>query len=553
LTTTKQKKHLAVQRTWLGAALVCALLLSGTAWAADLEHQVREGDTLYTLSDAYLEDPLQWQTVAEYNGVANPRRLQPGTTVLIPEFLLRKKPGGAEVIHVTGTTVFQPRFGSAQPLRPGERLIDGDVISTADNGSVTLKLADGSLLKLSPNSVLNLDRLRYNVRTRNAASSLMLDQGRVESKVSPQHQSGRFILKTPKMAAGVRGTEFGVTTSAERSSADVLQGAIGVAAAAQRAQLVKAGYGGVVQEQDQAAVMVKALPVAPDLSGLPVLINKPMVDIPFEPVAGAAAYRVRITPADQPDFILYERLQPEARHRVESLEDGFYQLQARAISADGLEGVPAMLRFELDAYPLPPVTLTPLHQEEHGSPDVEFSWLEVEGADAYWLQLAADEHFSALLHEAKPTQARHGLPNALQAGRYYWRVRSVQGGELGPWGDTRILEFRPQRDASPSAEQQGALLVLRWEAEPGQRFEAELSQQPGFASLSAQVSTAEPQWPLEGLAAGDYFFRVKAIDPDGYERRFSPPHRFSIRHYLRDGSGKAISSTAEPHVDLNRP
>src|SRR5690606_29793658 len=183
---------------------------------ADFAHQVRPGDTLYTLSDAYLEDPLQWQTVAEYNGVSDPRRLQPGTTVLIPEFLLRKKPGGAEVIHVTGHTVFQPRFGAAQPLQRGERLIDGDAVTTADNGSATLQAAAGSLLKPSPNSELTPQRLPHTVRTPQAASSFALDRWRVESKDSPQHSRGRFILKAPKMAAGVRGTEFGVTATADR-------------------------------------------------------------------------------------------------------------------------------------------------------------------------------------------------------------------------------------------------------------------------------------------------------------------------------------------------
>src|SRR5690606_8786335 len=113
------------------------------------------------------------------------------------------------------------------------------------------------------------------------------------------------------------------------------------------------------------------------------------------------------------------------------------------------------------------------------------------------------------------------------------RVRSVQGNELGPRGDTRILEYRPQREASPSAVQQGSALVLRWDAEPTQRFIAELSQHQNFSSLQAQIRTDEPQWRLDALAPGDYFFRVKAIDPDGYERRFSPAHRFSIRHFLK--------------------
>src|SRR5690606_28748401 len=157
----------------------------------------------------------------------------------------------------------------------------------------------------------------------------------------------------------------------------------------------------------------------------------------------------------------------------------------------------------------PPVTQTPLHQDEHASPAVTFSWLAVDGADAYQLQVASQAQFATLLHETTLTQTQYDLPLALQAGRYYWRARSIQGNELGPWGDTRILEYRPQRDASPSAVQQGSALVLRWDAEPAQRFVAELSQHQNSSSLQAQIRTDEPQWTLDALAPGDYFFRVK--------------------------------------------
>lgn len=535
----------------MGGSLLLGMTL-GTTWAADLEHQVRPGDTLYTLSDAYLEDPLEWEVVANYNGIQHPRRLQPGSVLRIPDYLLRKKPGGADVLHVQGEAVFQPRFGAEQALAVGQRLIDGDRVRTAEHGNVTLRLADGSLLKLSPGSVLSLDRLRYNLRTQRASSALHLDRGRVESNVTPQHGRHRFLLTTPKMAAGVRGTEFGITASAAHSTADVLQGTIEVRGGTRPAvQAVSAGFGGVLDPQSQ--IVVKRLPAAPDLSLLPQRITQPVVELPFAPVPGAVAYRVRITMAEQTDFVLDERVHQQARQRVESLPDGYYQVEARAISAEGLEGQPAMQRFELDAYPLPAVTLTPEHEQPHTSPELNFAWLEVEHATAYQLQIAADGNFTQVLHEGRTTETRWSAADSLPAGRYFWRMRSEQEQDIGPWGSTRILEFRPQREVAPSAEQQGNTLVLRWEGDPGQRFEAALATQPDFADLSHQARLDQAQWRLNELAPGDYLFRVRAIDPDGYVRPYSASHRLRVRRFLQDGQGRAITTNSSPQIDLNRP
>jgi hypothetical protein len=45
---------------------------------------VRDGDTLSGIAARFYGDPLQWRPIAQANGIANPRRLRSGTTLLIP-------------------------------------------------------------------------------------------------------------------------------------------------------------------------------------------------------------------------------------------------------------------------------------------------------------------------------------------------------------------------------------------------------------------------------------------------------------------------------------
>lgn len=48
------------------------------------QHVVRRGETLSTIAAESYGDPTAWRHIAEANGIDNPRRLLPGTTLAIP-------------------------------------------------------------------------------------------------------------------------------------------------------------------------------------------------------------------------------------------------------------------------------------------------------------------------------------------------------------------------------------------------------------------------------------------------------------------------------------
>lgn len=47
-------------------------------------HVVKTGDTLWAIAAAEYLDPARWRPIARANGIVDPRRLEPGTILLIP-------------------------------------------------------------------------------------------------------------------------------------------------------------------------------------------------------------------------------------------------------------------------------------------------------------------------------------------------------------------------------------------------------------------------------------------------------------------------------------
>jgi len=178
---------------------------SGVAFDADdFVYHTQPGDTLIGLGRRLLVEPARWRELQARNTVRQPTRMPTGIALHIPRAWLKQEVEQATVVSVSGEA---SRDGGA--VKPGDVLAQGTQLTTRGDGFLTLKLADGSLVTLDPNSALTLERLtRYPSAAGQRDTLLHLQSGRVETRVQPQGKAGRFQIRTPVAVSAVRSRPY---------------------------------------------------------------------------------------------------------------------------------------------------------------------------------------------------------------------------------------------------------------------------------------------------------------------------------------------------------
>ena len=99
-------------------------------------------------------------------------------------------------------------------VKQGQRINSGTTITTGTNGMVILKFDDEQKIALAPNSELTIVDFNYNPKVAAAdRSELALNRGaaRIVTGQVAKRNYEMFVLRTPHVNLGVRGTDFAAT------------------------------------------------------------------------------------------------------------------------------------------------------------------------------------------------------------------------------------------------------------------------------------------------------------------------------------------------------
>ena len=506
-------------------------------------HIATEGDTLIGLGQRYLARPLEWPLLARLNHVANPRRIPIGSPLCVPLERMRSAPRTVQVLDAVGDT----------NAHPGDILQAGQRLRTGGNGYITLQLADGSVVKVQSATEAVLQSSQAHEPAGVLRTAWQLLRGRIESLVTRQPAAPpRFQIQTPQATLAVRGTEFRVTAQQDRTLAETLSGAVAVQQGPRQA-LVSAGQGTLADAQ-AGLTPPQPLPAPPDIAGVPVLFERPLVRIALPPLAPNHRYRVQV--ADDADFrrVRAEVDSTEALVRLADLPDGAYHWRVRTSDASGLAGADATGHLQLKARPEPPIPTAPLSGAKQRTPAIAFSWTQHPQAHHYALQVSRNAAFTDLVvDQATLPEPQFSIP--LPPGDYLWRLRTVAsattpaapGADPGPWGDAQRLAVRAPPASLPAPTVSDTALLFQPQGEPGQRFEFQLARDAAFHDVLAEASapaSANPPpvslpRPDEG---GRLYVRYRAIDPDGYIGPHSSAQTIELPPCLRSGDGACVRS-----------
>lgn len=506
-----------------GSSPLAAALPAPAAPEAQWLHRVERGDTLIGLRGRVMRADADWRLVQRLNRIADPRRLQPGSTLRIPLGLLLERPAVAEVLHVHGEVRVERPGQAAQALAASTAVGSGDVLVTGPQSSLSLRFADGSSTLIGPDSRVAVER-HVTLATRPggapvADTRLRIEGGSTLNRVPAARPASRFEIRTPAANLAVRGTEFRGRFEGRAALAEVTEGRLGIAGAA-----LDAGFG--ARAEAGAAPLVRPLLPAPARGALPARIERVPLVLPLPApgtLPGAAAWRAQVFAPGEPGRLLLDgRFEGAQAAWPDDLPDGPYELHLRAADADGIEGRTARLSFELKARPEPPFLQAPRAGERVETETVRLVWSRNPAASRYRLQIARDAGFTPPLvldQELAATEAVQPLPE----GAYHWRVRSIRGADdAGPFGDGQAFERvpPPPPPAAPAAEPprtvQGGLM-LGWAASalPGARYQLQVARDAGFTDIVADERLDGTEFLLREPPAGTYHVRVRTIAADG--------------------------------------
>jgi len=510
-------------RVWLAAALLAvsgAVSAQTQAADADWRYVIQPGDTLITLTEAWLTAPKTWRDLQKLNRVPDPLRLRPGSTLRMPVAWLRREASLAQAVFVRGDVQRQRGAGSEglERLTVGATLQSGDRIRTGVQSSASLRFADGSRLLIPPESEVTLEQLLVLGRGAIPAVRLGLTKGGADSRVTPNAQRvPLYELRTPHVNLGVRGTEFRVQTAGGQSRMQVLSGAVHADGLDSN---VAAGHG--LLAEGSARSVAPLLP-APDLSAMPRNAERLPLRLTWSASpAGAVAWRVQLFPKGDFDRLLLDARVSEpavAWGEARELADGDYTLRLRGIDARGQEGAAADADVQLQARPEPPFIQSPAAGAISYNGAMALAWTRNTAAPNVRLQIARDAGFKDMALQPPPIDSAT-YEAKLPDGAYHWRIASVEaGGRAGPFSDAQTFEIQPPPPAPPPAEPDlsGDQLKLRWRADKGVvRYELEWAKTETFDGPDLQrLATDKPEVAMAKPSWGKYFLRARGVNAAG--------------------------------------
>lgn len=397
----------------------------GLAWPAmslandhdPMTYRVKQGDTLYHLSDAYLrKGRASTAELSRINKISNPNTIPVGKTLTIPRSLLKYETVAFRVSNASG-----PVQIAGETAQIGRILREGDRIITGKSGFVTFTAANGGVVSIPSNSNLRLLTARRYALGDTLDVDFQVVKGRSVIRAPKLQGQERYRLRTPNAVTAVRGTVFRVGHDEGRgvSTSEVVEGRVSVADDA-KANLADAGFG-LASTPEGVGEVEKLLPAPERSEPSPIQTDEQLV-FSVNPISGAVAYRTQI--ASDAGFldIVDEAYTADGTSTFASLPNGTYFVRTRAVAESGLEGLSEAETFRRKRVGVT-ATAGPAALED----GLKFAWRgEGEGATTFAFQLWRDGKEDVLLADEIGLTDTAMVIVGLEPGVYHWRVAAQQ-------------------------------------------------------------------------------------------------------------------------------
>ncbi|NRA23099.1 MAG: FecR domain-containing protein [Oleispira sp.] len=321
----------------------------------ELLYTVKKNDTVWGICKTYVNDPMCWKKLVEYNHLANPKYLPPKSTIRIPKTWLINSPTTALVIAVEGDVLVVRKGSTVEfQLKVGDQLSQQDVVKSM-NGTAMIKFSDDSRLLLKANSTIRMASLQFYNSSQLVNTRVELLKGRVKAQVEKlSNKNSSYEISTPAAVAAVRGTDFRVARAESEAGepvvmrTELLTGALQVSSNINQ-QNITAGQAVMAVEGKGVAEPVELLP-----RPLMALNSNESFNLPLNftwlAIEGAISYKITLMTNDAQ---VWEKVSVQPEVLIEDIDPGNYQLLIRGVDKQGFEGRNRHLNLNFSAAEMP--------------------------------------------------------------------------------------------------------------------------------------------------------------------------------------------------------
>ena len=484
----------------------------------------KPGESFSEIASELLAKNVSAGRLLQYNSIDNSATLGEGDRIRIPLSWLKRQPDPARATSVSGNVQLISGIDGRKKTLTKDTLVRvGDEVLSAE-GAATITLADGSEVRLSPNSRLIFNRLTQYGKSGMIDTRLRLNRGEVHTRVKPVIEGGaRFEIETPSAVAAVRGTAFSLQTGPEGTSLQVTEGVVDFGAP-NRTQRIPAGYSATVASNSTSELSIRRMPPAPEINPLPPVLTQLPAEMTWkrEP---AANYRLDIFETESGRWVESREIN-DSRFDISRLDNGQYEIHLAAFDAQGMAGMPGILPIEVD---LQARTANLLEPENEGSVNddmPEFRWTLNGENEVARVEIAEDEAFRNLVATSEWAPGTTALPSRpLSPGQYYWRVVTEAGGNSVATTQPRKLivngTLPPVRIISINYV--NSQVRVFWEkVDTATNYRMQLAEEPGFNNIIKEATLPDTTAALRLIPGRRYFVRLKALSDGPLQSRWGP-------------------------------
>ncbi len=212
--------------------LLLLALLAGPARAAEKLQDVivKPGDTLWSISHQWLDDPSRWDEILKHNKLpsSDPTVALPGMTLRVPVRLIKAPLRAAKLTYYVNMVTRRARDSAAwKDVTLGMQLYRGDTLRTHEDSRARVMMLDKELLGLEPNSMAVIKPADDNdlILTRGSVFAGKAKVVAGTAKIVPKSADTRYAATIqPNLTTKVEVFVGTATVSAHGGSVDVPAG-----------------------------------------------------------------------------------------------------------------------------------------------------------------------------------------------------------------------------------------------------------------------------------------------------------------------------------------